>query len=138
MRRWSSFTVWVVSSTKENTRLIAVMVSFCDDLSRMLVLWNLTVFNTSMEVFMDLIRALQLEHARLQRQLAAIQGTIAALSSSSTVAVSPGQASSLNGIKGKRTMSAAVRAKIARSARARWAKIRAQKACEVSHADRSR
>ena len=77
---------------------------------------------------MDIIGALKSEESKLQRQLAAVKGAIAALNGGSTVAVSPGHASSPNGASGKRTMSAAVRAKIARSARARWAKIRAEKA----------
>jgi hypothetical protein len=77
---------------------------------------------------MDIIGALKSEESKLQRQLAAVKGAIAALNGGSTVAVSPGHASSPNGASGKRTMSAAVRAKIARSARARWAKIRAAKA----------
>jgi hypothetical protein len=77
---------------------------------------------------MDIIGALKSEESKLQRQLAAVKGAIAALNGGSTVAVSPGHASSLNGASRKRTMSATVRAKIARSARARWAKIRAKKA----------
>jgi hypothetical protein len=77
---------------------------------------------------MDIVGALKQEEAKLQRQLTAVHGAIAALNGGSTVAVSPGHTSSPNGASAKRTMSAAVRAKIARSARARWAKIRAAKA----------
>ena len=77
---------------------------------------------------MDIIGALQKEESKLQRQLTAVQGAIAALNGDSTAAVSSGHTSGPNGTSGKRTMSAAVRAKIARSARARWAKFRAEKA----------
>jgi hypothetical protein len=71
---------------------------------------------------MEILEALKEEQVKLRRQLTAIQTAIAALNGGSTTAVSPGGASI------KRTMSAAVRAKIARSAKARWAKIRAEKA----------
>ena len=77
---------------------------------------------------MDIIGALQREESKLQRQLTAIQGAIAALNGGARTLVSAGQASSPNGSSGKKTMSAAVRAKIARAAKARWAKIRAEKA----------
>ena len=76
---------------------------------------------------MDIIGALQQEESRLQRRLTAVKSAIAALNGGNTAIVSPGHMSSANGTSGKRTMSAAVRAKIARSARARWAKIRAAK-----------
>jgi hypothetical protein len=77
---------------------------------------------------MNIIEALHSEEAKLQRQLAAVKTAISALNGGSTTAVSPGHTSSPSGKSGKRTMSAAVRAKIARSAKARWAKIRAEKA----------
>ena len=77
---------------------------------------------------MDIIGALKQEEAKLQRQLTAVHSAIAALNGGGTAAVSQGHTSSPNGASGKRTMSAAVRAKIARSAKARWAKIRAKKA----------
>jgi len=77
---------------------------------------------------MDIIGALQQEESKLLRQLTAVQGAIAALNGSGTTAVSTGHTSSPNGTSGKRTMSAAVRARISRSAKARWAKIRAEKA----------
>ena len=77
---------------------------------------------------MNIVEALQKEESKLQRQLVAVKSAIAALNGGSTAAVTPGHTSSPNGTSGKRTMSAAVRAKIARSARARWAKIRAEKA----------
>ena len=77
---------------------------------------------------MNIVEALHTEEAKLERQLTAVKSALAALNGGSTVAVSPGHTSSPNGASAKRTMSAAVRAKIARSARARWAKIRAAKA----------
>ena len=77
---------------------------------------------------MDIIGALKQEESKLQRQLTAVQSAIAALNGGAKTAVSPGHTSSPNGTSAKRIMSAAVRAKIARSAKARWAKIRAEKA----------
>ena len=80
---------------------------------------------------MNIVEALHSEEAKLQRQLTAVKSAIAALNGGGTTAVTPGHTISSNGASGKRTMSAAVRAKIARSARARWAKIRAKKAKKV-------
>jgi hypothetical protein len=77
---------------------------------------------------MNIVEALHSEEAKLQRQLTAVESAIAALNGGGTAVVSPGHTSSPNGASAKRTMSASVRAKIARSARARWAKIRAEKA----------
>jgi hypothetical protein len=77
---------------------------------------------------MNIVEALHNEESKLQRQLTAVKSAIAALNGGGTTAVLPGHTSSLNGTSGKRTMSAAAKAKIARAARARWAKIRAEKA----------
>jgi hypothetical protein len=77
---------------------------------------------------MDIVGALKQEESKLQRQLTAVRSAIAALNGDAKTVASPSHASSPNGASGKRTMSTAVRAKIARSARARWAKIRAEKA----------
>jgi hypothetical protein len=77
---------------------------------------------------MDLVEALKQEESRLQRQLTAVQGAIAALNGRAQTAVSLGHASSPTGTISRRTMSAAVRAKMSRAAKARWAKIRAEKA----------
>ena len=77
---------------------------------------------------MDIVEALHNEEAKLQQQLTAVKTAITALNGVSTMAASPRHAISPNGTSGKRTMSATVRAKIARSAKARWAKIRAEKA----------
>ena len=77
---------------------------------------------------MDIIGALQQEESKLYRQLTAVQGAIAALNGGGTTAVTPGHTNSSNGASAKRTMSAAVRARISQKAKARWAKIRAEKA----------
>ena len=77
---------------------------------------------------MDIIGALQQEETKLQRQLTAVQGAIAVLNGGPKTVASPGQTGSPNGTSGKRTMSAAARAKISRATKARWAKFRAEKA----------
>jgi hypothetical protein len=77
---------------------------------------------------MNIVEALHTEGAKLERQLAAVKSAISALNGGSTTAVTPGHTSSPNGASAKRTMSAAVRARISRKAKARWAKIRAEKA----------
>jgi hypothetical protein len=78
--------------------------------------------------FMEIIEALEQEESKLQRQLRAVQGAIAALNGSGKAAISPSHTSSANGRAGKRTLSAAGRAKIIRAVKARWAKVRAGKA----------
>jgi hypothetical protein len=77
---------------------------------------------------MSIVEALHSEESKLERQLAAVKSAIAALNGGSALAVAPGHASSTNGRGGKRTLSAAGRANIVRAAKARWAKIRAEKA----------
>jgi hypothetical protein len=77
---------------------------------------------------MNILEALHKEESKLQRRLTAIQGAITALNDGRTTIVSSRQTNGPNGKRGKRTMSLAVRTKIARAARARWAKIRAEKA----------
>ena len=77
---------------------------------------------------MDIVDALKQEESKLRRHLSAVQGAIAELNGGRGIAVSPVRKSSSNGASAKRTMSAAVRARISRSAKARWAKIRAAKA----------
>jgi len=74
---------------------------------------------------MNIVEALHREEAKLHRQLSAIQGAMAALNGSGKLVVSAGRISSPS-TNGKRTMSAAVRARISRKAKARWAKIRAE------------
>ena len=77
---------------------------------------------------MDIIDALKQEESKLRRHLSAVQGAIAELNGGRGIAVSPVYKSSSNGASAKRTMSAAVRARISRTAKARWAKIKAAKA----------
>jgi hypothetical protein len=74
---------------------------------------------------MNIVEALRGEEAKLRRQLSAIQGAIAALNGGAKPVISAGPISSPASTNGKRTMSAAVRARISRKAKARWAKIRA-------------
>ena len=75
---------------------------------------------------MAIIEMLKEEESKLQKQLTAIRGAIAALNghigTSSRI-----RATSVNTSNGKRTLSAAGRAAISRAAKARWAKIRAAK-----------
>jgi hypothetical protein len=75
---------------------------------------------------MNIVEALHGEEAKLHRQLSAIQGAIAALNGGSKPTVLAGRIASPVNTNGKRTMSAAVRAKISRKAKARWAKVRAE------------
>jgi len=74
---------------------------------------------------MDIVQALKQEEAKLHRQLTSIQGALAVLNGGSTRGVSS-SAGSPKTIAPKRTMSAAVRARISQKAKARWAKIRAE------------
>jgi hypothetical protein len=76
---------------------------------------------------MNIVEALKLEEAKLQRQLAKIRNAIIAMNGSKETTFG-GWAGSGKTANGKRTMSAAARAKISRAAKARWAKIRADKA----------
>jgi len=77
---------------------------------------------------MDIIGPLQQEESKLQRQLTAVQGAITALNGDAKTLVSPSHIGSSNGAVRKRTLSAAGRARIVRAAKARWVKIRAEKA----------
>jgi hypothetical protein len=77
---------------------------------------------------MDIIAALKQEESKLHRQLNAVQGAIVALNGHAKIPATPRNKTSLDGTNGKRTMSAAIRAKISRTSKARWAKIRAEKA----------
>lgn len=76
---------------------------------------------------MDIVQALKHEEQKLQKQLAAVEGAIAALNGGAKTVLSPRHDGSPNGAHVKRTMSAAVRAKLSRKAKERWAKIRAEK-----------
>jgi hypothetical protein len=76
---------------------------------------------------MDIIAALKQEESKLRRQLNVVQGAIAALNSDGKTSSAPRTNTGSNPTSGRRTMSAAVRARISRTAKARWAKIRAEK-----------
>ena len=73
---------------------------------------------------MDILAALRKEEGRLQHKLKGIQGAIASLNGHS------GRSTSVTttGVKRKRTMSAAARAKISKATKARWTKFKTEKA----------
>jgi hypothetical protein len=75
---------------------------------------------------MDIVQALRQEEARLHGQLTSIQGAIAALNGSTTKVGSSSHTGGAHGVAPRRTMSAAVRARISQKAKARWAKIKAE------------
>jgi hypothetical protein len=77
---------------------------------------------------MNILEALKQEESKLELQLTAVQGAIAALNGSAKTVVSLGHASNRRGTKARRTLSAAARAKMSRAAKVRWAKIRAERA----------
>jgi hypothetical protein len=77
---------------------------------------------------MDIIAALKQEESKLHRQLNAVRVAIAALNRGSESPAARRTKTAVTGTNGKRTMSAAVRAKISRTVRARWVKIRAERA----------
>ena len=77
---------------------------------------------------MDIIAALKQEESKLHRQLNAVRLAIAALNRGSESPTARRTKTAVTGTHGKRTMSAAVRAKISRTVRARWVKIRADRA----------
>ena len=73
---------------------------------------------------MEILAALKQEEAKLQHQLTGIRSAIAALGGS----YSSGGYAAKRGGRGKRVVSAALRAHLSRKAKERWAKIRADKA----------
>ena len=75
---------------------------------------------------MNIVETLRGEEEKLATQLAAIRGAIAVLNGNS--ASHPVRRGGRpTGARPKRTMSAAVRARIAKKARERWARIKAEK-----------
>ena len=76
---------------------------------------------------MDIIGALKQEESKLQQQLTAVRGAIAALNGAEKFVAPAGRSGNTNGTRPNRTMSAAVKARISRAAKARWAKIKAEK-----------
>jgi hypothetical protein len=82
--------------------------------------------NIDQEDLMDIVEALRKEEIKLQRQLAGIQGAITALNGiGSTGAISPMGTNGVKTVRIKRTMSAALRARLSQKAKERWAKYRA-------------
>ena len=75
---------------------------------------------------MNIVEALHKEAERLNRQLSAVHGAIQALNGASKSSTSTVRTSIAGQSSGRRTMSAAVRARISQKAKARWAKIRAE------------
>jgi hypothetical protein len=74
---------------------------------------------------MNIVEALHKEAENLSRQLSAVKGAIEALNGSSKSAATQTKSVTVHS-NGRRTMSAAVRARISQKAKARWAKIRAE------------
>jgi hypothetical protein len=79
------------------------------------------------EDLMDILTALRDEQNKLQRQLKGIETAIVAIAGSQNSSGRQSAATSTNGVAPKRTLSAAGRAAISRAAKARWAKIKAEK-----------
>jgi hypothetical protein len=75
---------------------------------------------------MDIVEALHKEADKLNRQLAAVKGAIEALNGASKSADPQTKFGAPVHSNGRRTMSAAVRARISQKAKARWAKIKAE------------
>ena len=75
---------------------------------------------------MDILAALKQEEAKLQKQLTGVRGAIVALAGGRTVA-SSGQGNRAKNTRAKRVVSAALRARLSKLAKARWAKIKAGK-----------
>ena len=75
---------------------------------------------------MDILAALKQEEAKLQKQLTGVRGAIVALGGARTVA-SNGQGNRPKKAGVKRVVSAALRARLSRLAKERWARIKAGK-----------
>lgn len=75
---------------------------------------------------MDILAALKQEEARLQKQLTGVRGAIVALGGARTVATG-GQAKRVKKTGTKRVVSAALRARLSKLAKERWAKIKTGK-----------
>jgi hypothetical protein len=75
---------------------------------------------------MDILAALKQEEAKLAKQLTGVRGAIVALGGARTVAAT-GPGSRAKKTSRKRVMSAALRARLSRLAKERWAKIKAGK-----------
>jgi hypothetical protein len=75
---------------------------------------------------MDILAALKQEEAKLQKQLTGVRGAIVALGGARTVAAT-GPANRAKKTRPKRVVSAALRARLSKMAKERWAKINAGK-----------
>jgi hypothetical protein len=75
---------------------------------------------------MELLTALKQEEAKLQHQLTGIRSAISALGGSYSSRLS-GVGTGRKAGRGRRVVSAALRAHLSRKAKERWAKIRADK-----------
>jgi hypothetical protein len=75
---------------------------------------------------MDILAALKQEEAKLQKQLTGVRGAIVALGGARTIA-SSGQGNRAKSTGAKRVVSAALRAKLSKMAKERWARIKAGK-----------
>jgi hypothetical protein len=75
---------------------------------------------------MEIIEALRKEETKLQRQLAGIQGALAALNGSGSAKPAHARTGVVKSVRVRRTMSAALRARLSQKAKERWAKIRAE------------
>jgi hypothetical protein len=75
---------------------------------------------------MDILAALKQEEAKLQKQLTGVRGAIVALGGARTIAGS-GQGNHKKKTGAKRVVSAALRARLSKMAKERWAKIKAGK-----------
>jgi hypothetical protein len=75
---------------------------------------------------MDILAALKQEEAKLQKQLTGVRGAIVALGGARTIAAS-GQGNRKKKTGAKRVVSAALRARLSKMAKERWAKIKAGK-----------
>jgi hypothetical protein len=89
---------------------------------------------------MDIVAALKQEEAKLQKQLTGVRGAILALGGARSV-VSSGQGDRRRRAVAKRVMSAALRARLSKMAKERWARIKAgkkQKANKAAQSERKK
>jgi hypothetical protein len=75
---------------------------------------------------MDILAALKQEEAKLHKQLTGVRGAILALGGATTGA-SSGHSNHRKSTGGKRVVSAALRARLSKMAKERWARIKAGK-----------
>ena len=75
---------------------------------------------------MDILAALRQEEAKLQKKLTGVRGAIVALGGAKTIATS-GRTNRAKKKVAKRVVSAALRVRLSKMAKERWAKIKAGK-----------